>query len=353
MVNDISSEEVSLLKPFIYTLGHYEKYKGKKFLIQVIKEVRIALENYSVGSSSRKEYRFIRLNYSGIPVILKSATHFFKTDKTGFRSLVLSFLTIGRTAIFKKSPDFRTIAGAQVGEIGIPTHIYFDFVSFLRQQLNITKFVIPTFENYHFSVKSSPLGDNSMESLLVELVSIPSNLREKIYQIGGKDLSFRMNFLLQNFRMIAEVLPGFQNCVDKLIKRFSSFKGFVQPVDIFDSKDVFYRFLSQYIRKIVSFAEYEGKTRIIGLCDYWTQAALQPLASVFYKILHTLPTDQTFDQSDGCKELSFDNSKTYYSYDLTAFTDRFPFIVVSNLLSTMYGIEYSNNISYILRGFPF
>jgi len=353
MVNNISSEEISSLMPFIYTLRHYEKHKGKKFLILVIKEVRIALENYFVDSSEKKTYKLIRLNYSGIPRLLKSAIHSVKTNKTGFRSFVLSFLTIGRTAIFKKSPDYSTIYSPMKGEIGIPTHIYFDFVSFLKNKLKIDKFVAPNFENYHFSVKSSPLGDNSMESLLVELASIPSDLRECIFKVGGKDLEFRMNFLSQNFRTIAEVLPGFQKCVDKLIRRFKSFKNFINPSDIFDIKDPFYGFLSQFIRKLVSFAEYEGKTRIIGLCDYWSQAALEPLATTFFKILHTLPTDQTFDQSDGCKELSFHGSRTYYSYDLTAFTDRFPFEIISNLLSTMFGAKYSNNVSYILCGSPF
>lgn len=335
------------------TLSHYERHKGGKFLIKVIKEVRIALENYFISSNEKKKYKLIKLNYSGIPVLLKSAIHSIKMDGTKFKSLVLSLLTVSRSAIFKKEPDYSTITSPIKGSVDIPNQVYFDFISHLKNVLKIDLNSVPTFEGYHFSVKASPLGDNSMESLLVELVSIPNALLENIYFIGGNDLKFRINFLISNFRMIAMAIPGFTNCINKLIKRFSSSPDFIYPVDIFNAKDNFYCFLSSYVRKMVSFAEYEGKTRIIGLCDYWTQAALEPLASKFFQILSAIPNDQTFDQSEGCKELTFSNSKIYYSFDLTAFTDRFPLEVITNLLSSMYGTKYSKSISSILSGVPF
>jgi hypothetical protein len=95
---DIGSKEYLLLTPFINTLVHYEKFKGSLFLIKIIKEVRIALEAYFCNSFV-PSCKYIRLNYSGIPVILKSAINIIKGGNTKFKTLVLSILTIGRSAV--------------------------------------------------------------------------------------------------------------------------------------------------------------------------------------------------------------------------------------------------------------
>jgi len=349
----ISTEKTLLLQPFIKTLSHYEKHKGAVFLVKVIKEIRIALESYLVGSALQK-FQYIRLNYCGLPVILKSAIHNFKIGGPSFVSLVLSILTVGRSAKFEKSPNYSTISDESTGNGDIPKHIYKSFVKHLCSRNNVKKFSIPYFKNYHFSVKSSPLGDNSMISMLVELVSLPADLKSIIYKVGGRDLKFRMEFIISNYRAIASSIPGYTECVEKLITCFGKQLGFITPVDIYDIKDKFFTcFLSQYVRKMVSFAEYEGKTRIIGLCDYWSQVALEPLASVFFDILFNIPQDQTFDQAKGCKKLTFHPLVTYYSFDLTAFTDRFPMTVVSSLVKYMYSEEYSQNVTHVLCGVPF
>jgi hypothetical protein len=323
------------------------------FLIKVIKEVRISLENY-VCTSDVLEGRYVRLNYSGLPRILKEAIHLFKQDDSDFKRLLFSLLTIARTAIFEKSPDYSTITSATTGTQDVPTEIFASFVQLLSNRIESVK-VVPVFQNYHFSVRSSPLGDNSMESMMIELFALTPAVRNAIYKIGGKDLEFRMKFIYDNSRKLCVSIPGFTQSVDKLIKQFKLRKDFIYPTDIFDKNDRFYTvFLSNYIRKLVSFAEYEGKTRIIGLCDYWTQVALSPLADRFFTILRAIDQDRTFDQSRGCKELLFlNNSVIFYSIDLTAFTDRFPMTIISALLVHLYGKEYSETVTFLLSGVPF
>jgi hypothetical protein len=354
ILNNLSSEKLSSLKQFILTLSHYEKHKGSEFLIKVLKEVRIALENYFCKSSIiDKSFRYIRLNYAGIPIILKSAINLLKIGDPSFKMLVLSILTIGRTAKFQKCPNYNTITDVGTGSSDIPVWVYKSFSRHLAKLINCKQHTIPVFGSFHFSVKSSPLGDNCMESMMIELVSLPSDILSIIYKVGGLDLKFRMEFIISNFRDISSSIPGYKNNIDKLIKRFSSFDGFVHPIDIYDKRDMFFVFLGKYIRKMVSFAEYEGKTRIIGLCDYWSQVALEPLALQFFHILNKLPQDQTFGQADGCRELQFSSSVTYYSFDLTAFTDRFPMSIITTLLKVMYNSEFSDNVTKILSSVPF
>jgi hypothetical protein len=267
LIYDIDSKKLLLLRSLIKTFCHYEKHKGSKFLIKIIKEVRISLENYAC-SSDVLEGRLVRLNYSGLPLILKEAIHLFKQDDNDFKRLLFSLLTIGRTAIFDKCPDYSTITNKSTATMDIPPNIFRSFIQTLSKRIKTVK-VIPLFQNYHFSVKASPLGDNCMESMFIELVALPTEVRNTIYKVGGKDLEFRMKFIISNFRKLSIAIPGFTEAVDKLIVRFKSSKDFIQPLDIYDSKDNFYTvFLKNYIRKLVSFAEYEGKTRIIGLCDY-------------------------------------------------------------------------------------
>jgi len=318
-----------------------------------LKEVRIALEAYACGAV-KPPCRYIRLNYAGIPVILKEASHHFKTGNTYFRSMVLSVLSVGRTAKFQKCPDYSTVTGESTRTVDIPIGIYDSFIKHLASLSSQNLKRIPHFGSFHFSNRASPLGDNCMESMMVELASLPPDILSAIYDVGGPDIKFRINFILSNFSKICSAIPNFKKVVSDLIDKFRYVDGFITPFDIYDKNDDFYvKFLSQYIRKMVSFAEYEGKTRIIGLCEYWSQVALEPLASLCFNILDSIPQDQTFGQADGCKELTFSSSVTYHSLDLSAFTDRFPMQINSTLLARMFSPKYSSNVTKILCSVPF
>jgi len=191
-----------------------------------------------------------------------------------------------------------------------------------------------------------------MESLLVELISLPKDLLDSIIHVGGRSLEFNMDYIISNYRYIAKACPGYNTCIDSLVKRFNKSYDFSLGFDRFNPNDPFFKYLGVYIRKIVSFAEYEGKTRIIALMDYWSQVALEPLSTEIYNILSLIPQDQTFDQVGGCEDLPFD-TQSYYSLDVSSFTDRFPSFILRELLSVMYGNHLSESIMNILCGFPF
>lgn len=125
---------------------------------------------------------------------------------------------------------------------------------------------------------------------------LPDSLKQSIYALGGPNLEKKMKVVHENSSELSKLM--------------------YQPLKL--KNNVF--------RKISIFSDKEGKTRTIALGDYWSQTALQPFTWYLYKMLRCIPNDQTFDQSKGLSDLSFEETKTFYSYDLSAFTDRFPVI---------------------------
>jgi hypothetical protein len=64
--------------------------------------------------------------------------------------------------------------------------------------------------------------------------------------------------------------------------------------------------------------------------------ALYPLHREIFKFLEGLPTDGTYNQLKPVKALVDDNSK-YYSYDLSAATDRLPRDIQTDILKLFIG----------------
>jgi hypothetical protein len=50
-------------------------------------------------------------------------------------------------------------------------------------------------------------------------------------------------------------------------------------------------------RKLTSFADKEGKTRVIAILDYFSQSVLKPLHLYLFNFLKKIDQDCTFDQN--------------------------------------------------------
>jgi len=87
-------------------------------------------------------------------------------------------------------------------------------------------------------------------------------------------------------------------------------------------------------RKLSYFSDGEGKTRVIGVIDYWTQSALKPIHDNLNDILKRIPEDCTFDQNAFYSKLK--NSQYYYSFDLSNATDRLPVSIQADLIAEIY-----------------
>lgn len=75
-------------------------------------------------------------------------------------------------------------------------------------------------------------------------------------------------------------------------------------------------------RKLSIIKDPEGKTRIIAIFDYWTQAALKPISDQMFLILKGINEDCTFNQ--GKLDVQPEPGHKFHSVDLKSATDRLP-----------------------------
>jgi hypothetical protein len=105
------------------------------------------------------------------------------------------------------------------------------------------------------------------------------------------------------------------------------------------------------LRRITWFPGMETKVRVVGILDYWSQAALRPLHDYLFSALRRIPQDATFNQG---KFVEFAKGwPVYYSFDLSAATDRFPMIVIEQLLRVHLPDWYVEAWSHLMIGIPF
>lgn len=83
--------------------------------------------------------------------------------------------------------------------------------------------------------------------------------------------------------------------------------------------------------------EAAGKVRVFAMVDCWTQWLLQPLHLALFRILDTFPADGTHDQLRPIKRLIGMGFTSFWSFDLSAATDRLPVSIQASLLDYLLG----------------
>jgi hypothetical protein len=92
----------------------------------------------------------------------------------------------------------------------------------------------------------------------------------------------------------------------------------------------------KHLGKLVDFSDKEGKTRIVAILDYWSQTALFNIHKVLFNILRKIEADCTFNQGK-FKTILTNLPGPFYSYDLTAATDRMPIALQMRVLEHVIG----------------
>lgn len=86
-----------------------------------------------------------------------------------------------------------------------------------------------------------------------------------------------------------------------------------------------------------------GKARIVAISNFWIQLALKPLHDAIFRYLRTVPQDGTFDQDGALQRLlkTADRKHKFYSFDLSAATDRLPIDLQAQILQLL-GFDSKN-----------
>jgi len=79
-----------------------------------------------------------------------------------------------------------------------------------------------------------------------------------------------------------------------------------------------------------------GKARIVAITNWWIQLALKPLHKSIFGILRGIKQDGTFDQLRPFNELiDLNDDDKFYSFDLSAATDRLPIDLQRDILNCL------------------
>jgi len=110
-----------------------------------------------------------------------------------------------------------------------------------------------------------------------------------------------------------------------------------------------------YLGRLSLKEEAAGKIRVFAISDSLTQTVMNPLSQSLFKILKSIPMDGTFDQDQPIRrlrnlwELGKLNNQPFYSYDLSSATDRLPLALQEQVLSVLYGEEFSSCWATLLK----
>jgi hypothetical protein len=93
-----------------------------------------------------------------------------------------------------------------------------------------------------------------------------------------------------------------------------------------------------------------GKARVVAITNWWIQLALKPLHNALFKLLKSIKEDGTFDQMKPFnKLLESESEEKFFSFDLSAATDRLPIELqrdILNCLSPNLGTAWSNLLDF-------
>jgi hypothetical protein len=88
-------------------------------------------------------------------------------------------------------------------------------------------------------------------------------------------------------------------------------------------------------RRLSAIADYEGKTRVIGIGDYYSQLILRPVHDRLMRLLRKIPQDMTYRQHELGNLVStyYDKGMIPTSTDLKTATDRIPVKLSAKILA--------------------
>lgn len=322
----------SVWKPaclYMRFLSHMYRHKGLQTTLKRIKLDRLNVLQFLAGESQQGP----GLTHDGIPKKLKGLIPYIRiNNKDSFKEIkfIITLLYSLRRFHLPLQPEIETVTSPS--KAGYYEWIFKYLPGFSkavcsrlsRNLKNGHLFKFPLWEGYHLTTKSGPVGKQALVSCLQDLVNIPESLADSIAEFStGSLLKEKMDICRQHLSELSELMH--------------------QPLNL----------RRKTFRRMCAIQDSEGKTRLVAIGDYWSQTCLKPLHTYLNRVLRSIPQDQTFNQGEGLKELPFSSERTYYSFDLSAFTDRLPIKILIGLLTCNYGHFKALAWYNIIAGYSF
>lgn len=268
-----------------------QKHHGREFMVVRMNRIRSASERYAIHQPI-EPLVFVKSDKDNYPIAFKAFKPYLRSENIAVRVMVLS--------IFRSVEVFRVAPSHDISTVITPPtrdeKLLEDILNFIPgwvKSLNKT-LSFPSMK-YHFTVKRGPNGP-ALATSDSDLTAIDNDTE---LSRAIKTVSVELNDLIP---------PGEQFNRSKSEKAIHS--------------------------RLTQFPEKAGKTRTIAVVDYYSQRALFPLHRALMDLLSSLETDGTMSHmnvGNYVKEIT--KLKGFVeTFDLTAFTDRFPREIQEKLL---------------------
>lgn len=268
----------------------WEQTKGKLWVIKHLKEMKLLYTRHLCGDPITVSKHLIGIRKDGLPKGFPILNSIFLHGSNDDVRFVLTCLSLSRTIKAWNELDLSTITNDRKGT-DIPERSLNKFIKLFMKDFMIRPITINwSPKDFHYSIKSGPNGLASWTSV-IDAMLLPDSLRENL-----EFLSFNLWFEMINWTRFS---PG--KIWEVLNKRTKRDK------------------LINHTRKLSVVQDPDGKTRVIAILDYWSQSWLRLVHNKVFDILKNIPQDRTFTQDP---KVEFQGP--YYSFDLSAATDRFP-----------------------------
>jgi hypothetical protein len=312
-----NDEKSSLFKLALRIKRMYDR-NGPSFTVQYLKESH-RLTMKQVGGQIEICTTFPRVaTRRGLPLIIPGDLRVrMETNNIGTIRAVLSLLTVYRVINCASTLKLETITAPFKGITDRFTSLELDKgfrMLSLENRLRIeeNKFLIP-------SVKSGPN---------YKIAALGATLDAKAFQEDSRLLSYAET-------VSAVTAPSLFLLLKEEINNLESWSSSM-------TEELRSKVLKDLkLGKLSEKKEAAGKVRVFAITDVWTQSFLSPLHLSIFEFLKTLPMDGTFDQLKPLNALLSRGLKNFYSYDLSAATDRLPITLQEQILARIFGESFA------------
>jgi len=275
------------------------------FAAKWLKTIRLCVTRFLCGTPLKVCDLRIGLTKQGLPKVLGPMIPLIKGKNTTDLRLILTLLNVSRLILGTGKMDITSITSPPTYNQEELDKLTTDLVE--KSTWWLDKLTInPNWEHVHSTTKNGPNGQ-ALATSFKDLAALPDDLRNDIYVLGGDTLKDYMELLLP------------------------AAKGFHPDTSTFK------------IRKLGVIRDKEGKNRTIAIFDYWSQSALRGIHDSLFECFRSLKTDLTFNQDATSVFQPKHPDTVYYSYDLSAATDRFPVSLQEAVLARLIGPEKASS----------
>jgi hypothetical protein len=295
---------------FYQTVERWITTKGKLTTIARLKDIRTQFYSASVGL--KLELKGYRTFKSGLPHVFghELDAAFRERDPRALR-LILTLVQVSRSIDAWKKVDLSTITSPSTAKLEVIEEFKASMPKLLeRLPLQSER---PVWEKLHIATTMGPIGP---------AMTTNATLIDKF---------------LTRFSHLAQELQ-FEGLVTYLesVRSLSSIWESIYPSRMVGA--------NLPLRRLSTVPDVDGKNRVIGIIDYWSQSILKPLHKDLMATLESLGGPRGPDLTFGQDIKAFGPStEPYYSLDLTAATDRFPIFLQEKLLSKIFDENLSSN----------